>query len=106
MRDEKIIEKKEQEISIEKLWDFACGGDIKALKDYYLSECGIPNRRYNQFGEEHSLIMGAFRNGELDTVEYLMEVGETVTHEEEQEILDELRRIDIMRKLTKTTNKQ
>ena len=33
MRDEKIIEKKEQEISIEKLWDFACGGDIKALKD-------------------------------------------------------------------------
>lgn len=100
MNGRELYERMEQEMPIEKLWELACSGDIKALKDYYLSEYRMPNRRYFKFGKENSLIIGAFRNNEFDTVEYLMEVGETVTTEEEKEMLNELRRFDIMRKIT------
>lgn len=104
MDNRKFYETMEQKMPIEKLWELTCSGDIKALKDYYLSEYGISNRRYFKFGKENSLIMGAFRNSEFDTVEYLIENGETVTKDEEKEMLNELRRMEIMRKITKNSN--
>ena len=81
-----------------KLWEYACNGDIEKLKKYY-SEHNEINRRYCRFNKEHSLIMGALRNNQFETVEYLISVGETITDEEKEQILTELKRIDIMKKL-------
>ena len=81
-----------------KLWEYACNGDIEKLKKYY-SEHNEINRRYCRFNKEHSLIMGALRNNQFETVEYLISVGETITDEEKEQILIELKRIDIMKKL-------
>lgn len=100
LKQKKEEAKAEQVMPIETLWMLVCDGNIKELKEYFSSEYGILNRRYCMFGKENSLIMGAFRNEELDTVEYLLNIGETVTLEEEKEILNELRRIDIMRRIT------
>ena len=86
-------------ISIERLWTFACSGNIEALKAHYNKYPDKTNIRYNRFNTEHSLIMGAFRNNQLETVEYLMSVGETVTEKEKEEILKELKRIDIISRL-------
>ena len=81
-----------------KLWEYACNGDIEKLKKYY-SEHNEINRRYCRFNKEHSLIMGALRNNQFETVEYLISVGETITNEEKEQILTELKRIDIIKKL-------
>lgn len=70
-------------LPIEKLWGLACSGDIKSLKFYY-DHGGKANRRYVKFGKTHSLIAGAFRNGEYATVEYLRSVGETTEGEAER----------------------
>ena len=45
--------------NIEQLFGLACGGNIKALEDYWNGE-GDLNVTYERFGKEHSLIMGAF----------------------------------------------
>lgn len=84
---------------IEQLWEYACSGNIKALKQYYNSEEGSINNRYIKFGEAHSLIMGAFRNNQFETVRYLMEQGEKITPKEHKEIEQELNRIDIMKRI-------
>ena len=81
-----------------KLWGYACNGDIEKLKKYY-SEHNEINRRYCRFNKEHSLIMGALRNNQFETVEYLINVGETITDEEKEQILTELKRIDFIKKL-------
>ena len=81
-----------------KLWEYACNGDIEKLKKYY-SEHNETNRRYCRFNKEHSLIMGALRNNQFETVEYLISIGENITDEEKEQILTELKRIDIMKKL-------
>lgn len=87
------------EISIEKLWEYACSGNIEALKRYYKSEEGITDIRYYKFKAEHSLIMGAFRNNQFETVEYLLSIGESITNEEKEEINKELKRIELLKKL-------
>lgn len=86
-------------MQIEKLWEYACSGNIDALKRYYKSEEGVLNRRYYKFGIEHSLIMGAFRNNQFETVEYLLSVGESVTNKEKEEINKELKRIELLKRL-------
>ena len=87
-----------EKMLIYKLWEYACNGDIEKLKQYY-SEHNEVNKRYYSFNKEHSLIMGALRNNQFETVEYLISVGETITDEEKEQILIELKRIDIMKKL-------
>ena len=86
-------------MDIEKLWEAACSGDMETLKEYYEKGEGILNIRYEKFGNFHSLIMGAFRNNQFETVEYLLSVGESVTYKEKEEIQRELKRIEIMQKL-------
>ncbi len=86
------------DVSIETLWGYACIGNNQALK-YYYENNGEVNRRYEKFGELHSLIMGAFRNGEFETVELLLRAGETVTEKERQEIQFELNRTTTMKKI-------
>lgn len=86
--------------TIEELWTYACNGDIESLEKSYANGYGI-NNRYFKFGESHSLIMGAFRNNEYDTVEYLLEQGEELTQKEYEEIQNEVRRLEVMRKMIK-----
>ncbi len=83
---------------INKLWEYACSGNIEELKKYY-DNGGSVNNRYIKFGEGHSLIMGAFRNNQFDTVEYLMSVGEEISPKEYDEIQTEMRKLDIMQRL-------
>ena len=83
---------------INKLWEYACSGNIEELKKYY-DNGGSVNNRYIKFGEGHSLIMGAFRNNQFDTVEYLMSVGEEISPKEYDEIQTEMRKQDIMQRL-------
>lgn len=81
---------------IDKMWEYACNGEIEALEGCYNDGCGV-NNRYFRFGEYHSLIMGAFRNNQFKTVLYLLSQGEELTRKEHEEIEKELIRIDIMR---------
>lgn len=83
---------------INKLWEYACSGNVEELKKYY-DNGGSVNNRYIKFGEGHSLIMGAFRNNQFDTVEYLMSVGEEISPKEYEEIQTEMRKLDIMQRL-------
>lgn len=85
---------------INRLWEYACSGNIEELKKYY-DNGGSINNRYFKFGEGHSLIMGAFRNNQFDTVEYLMSVGEEPSKKEYMEIQTEMRKLEIMQKLIK-----
>lgn len=85
---------------INKLWEYACCGNIDELKKYY-DNGGSINNRYIKFGEGHSLIMGAFRNNQFETVEYLMSVGEEPSKKEYMEIQNEMRKLEIMQKLIK-----
>ena len=87
------------ETPIEKLWEYACSGDIEGLKGYFQEDFGVINRRYNKFGESHSLIMGAFRNNQFETVRFLVSIGETITTAEHLELQIELQRIEIMKML-------
>lgn len=83
---------------INKLWEHACSGNIEELKKYY-DNGGSVNNRYFKFGEGHSLIMGAFRNNQFDTVEYLMSVGEELSQKEYEELQTEMRKQNIMQRL-------
>ena len=83
---------------INKLWEYACSGNTEKLKEYY-ENGGSINNRYFRFGESHSLIMGAVRNSQFDTVEYLMSVGEELTNKEFADVKSEIKRIDILREL-------
>lgn len=86
--------------TIEKLWEAACSGDVDTLKQYYRRESQVINARYLKFGKEHSLVMGAFRNNQFETVDYLVNVGETMTEEEKEEMETELKRVRYMKILT------
>lgn len=65
----------EEDAITEKLWYAACGGDIETLRAYYMNG-GKIGRTYKKFGICHSLIAGAYRNGNFDTVRYLLDIGE------------------------------
>lgn len=67
------------------LWAAACAGENETLENYY-ENGGEINRRYFKFGINHSLIAGAYRNGNLDTVELLQKYGETPEEHERDEL--------------------
>jgi len=68
------IQREQDEIT-EILWGAACSGEIETLKAYYMNG-GKIGRTYEKFGICHSLIAGAYRNGNFETVRYLLDVGE------------------------------
>lgn len=84
--------------SIDDLWNWACSGESEKLKEYY-DNGGSINNRYFKFGDSHSLIMGAFRNNQFDTVEYLMSVGEEITPKEYDAMQTEMQKLNIMQRL-------
>ena len=79
-------------MQVKELWHYACNGNIKRLKRYYKSG-GTKNLRYRAFRREHSLIAGAFRNKQYDTVKFLIKIGETITEAEKPEIQEYLQQI-------------
>ncbi len=76
----------------EQLFGLACSGNIKALEDYWNGEDNL-NVTYEKFGNKHSLIMGAFRNQQYDTVNWLKNHGCRLTDEEQSEINKEYLRV-------------
>lgn len=72
-------------MTMEKLWESACCGENDKLKEYY-ENGGKINRRHKAFGITHSLIAGAYRNGNLDTVDLLYKYGERPEAHEIDEI--------------------
>lgn len=72
-------------ISINALWIAACSGDLDTLRSYYSGVCEI-NRRYHKFGSDHSLIAGAYRNNQMETVDFLLDMGETIMEHERKEL--------------------
>ena len=72
---------------IEGLWTAACSNDQELIKKYF-TNTDERNIRYHRFGHDHSLIMGAFRNGHMDMCKLLIGFGETITDEERAEIMD------------------
>ena len=71
---------------VDELWSAVCGNDQKTIREYF-ENGGERNLRYRAFGRDHSLIMGAYRNGHMDMCELLISYGETVTDEEKEELL-------------------
>jgi len=67
------------------LWAYACNGNVRKLEQYY-SNGGEVGIKYPKFGTDHSLIMGAVRNNELDAAVFLAEQGETVSKAEIREL--------------------
>lgn len=79
-------------MEVKALWNYACEGNIRKLKRYYKSG-GTKNLRFRERKQEHSLIAGAYRNGQKETVKYLLSIGETITEQEEAKlrtIIDEM----------------
>lgn len=71
-------------MDIQELWSAACCGDNETLRKYYAAN-GEVNRRYYSLFAHHSLIAGACRNGMMDTVDLLLQNGETVLDSERYE---------------------
>ena len=69
---------------LENLWIAVCCNDIEFMKNYY-DNGGTPNKRYNKFNNDNSLIMGALRNKNYDMVELLKQNGETLLVDEIEE---------------------
>lgn len=90
---------------IQELWEYACSGDIENLKKYY-DEGGSVDNRYIKFGTAHSLIMGAFRNNQFETVEYLISVGESIAPQERKELWADVKRFQLMEKLVEQEKNQ
>jgi hypothetical protein len=59
--------------------------DFRTIKKYFEKPSTEKNKRYNRFGSDHSLIMGAVRNNNWEMVDLLKSYGETITANEEAE---------------------
>lgn len=75
----------EEDAIMVKLWEAACSGEIEPLKEYYENGEKI-GRTWLKFGSYHSLVAGAWRNGNYETVRYLLSVGEKPLDKEREEI--------------------
>lgn len=74
-----------KKLDFDLMWKYVCNGEINNVKRYY-SQGWEVNKRYTAFGKNHSLIAGAYRNKQHGMVDYLMNIGETITDEERTEI--------------------
>ena len=67
------------------LWTDVCSNKLDKVKTYFEKHPNLLNRRYNRFGNEHSLIMGALRNQNIEMVKLLQDLGETILDNEKKE---------------------
>ena len=71
--------------NMNEIWTAVCSGDTEYVKKYFSSTDAVLNRRYSRFGSNHSLIMGAARNGQYEMIRLLMSFGEKIEEYEETE---------------------
>ena len=90
---------------IKELWEYACSGNTEALKKYY-DEGGSINNRYIMFGEGHSLLMGAFRNNQFETVEYLLSEGEELSKKEYEEFKTEMKKQELIERMVSQSEQE
>lgn len=90
-----------KEATIKTLWVAAYSGDIDTLRNHFSEYPQTINKRYRAFGREHSLIMGAYRNGNYNVVDYLISIGETITDEEKAEADAIMNRMKYLEKINK-----
>ena len=72
------------------LWSDVCSNRLDKVKQYFEKHPNSIDRRYYRFSMEHSLIMGALRNGNLEMVKLLKDLGETILEHEQKEYDDRL----------------
>ncbi len=70
------------------LWQAATSGDEEYLHKYYKGG-GATNQRFNGFGREHSLLLGAARNNNPNIVKILESYGEKPLNDDEADELAE-----------------
>ena len=99
LKQRKCNQKKE--VTIKTWWVAACSGDIDTLRNHFSEYPQTINKRYRAFGREHSLIMGAYRNGNYNVVDYLISIGETITDEEKAEADTIMNRMKYLEKINK-----
>ena len=76
----------------DKIWQAVCSEDIEtldSLKEHWENK----NITHLAFGIEHSLIMGALRNRNFKTVNYLIKNEESILPHETKELLQDFREI-------------
>lgn len=77
--------------ALNNIWGLVCEGDDRLEDIRYIFESGLlkPNEfRYDGWGDKHSLIMGALRNGNYKTAELLKFLGEKILKSEVEEYKD------------------
>ena len=85
-------------MTIDELWTAACSNNQETIRAHY-ENGGERNLRYNAFGIEHSLIVGAYRNHNMDMARLLFSYGETVTDAEKQEFMPDVERMEMVKML-------
>ena len=76
------------EVSIEELWTKVCSGekeDVDFVREY-ASDGGDLDKRYSKFGREHSLLLGAIQNRNIEMADLLLRLGATPTVEEGRDL--------------------
>ncbi len=89
-------------MTAEKLFELACAGETETLRKLYHSGQRL-DVTYEKFGKEHSLIMGAFRNRQWDTVRWLLGSGAGLTPAEQAEINDRYQEMQLIEKIQKNS---
>lgn len=72
---------------VDDLWSWVCSNNIDKVVEYF-ENGGKVGLKYPRFGTNHSLIMGAVRNGNYELANILADYGEDVSHREAAELLD------------------
>lgn len=85
-------------ITVNELFGMACTGDIRELEEYW-NDNGNLNIKYEKFGQCHSLVMGAYRNKQYDTVNWLLEHGTKLNEHEQEEVNDKYYRLVMLEKM-------
>lgn len=83
----------------EKLWSAACSNNIKPLMDAYNLGINLSEVRVYFADKEFSLMCGAFNSQSWKAVDYLLSIGAAPTESEIKSMIDEVIRIDYMRKI-------
>lgn len=87
-------------MTIEKLFELACAGETEMLRELYQNGQRL-DVTYEKFGEEHSLIKGAFHNRQWDTVRWLLGCGARLTPAEQEEINDRYQEMRLIAEMQK-----
>ena len=93
--DEKFVNESNAKKDVpQSLWTDVCSNKLDKVRAYFEKHPNLINRRYNRFNMEHSLIMGALRNGNLEMVKLLKDLGETILDNEQSEYDNRLKEFE------------